>query len=70
MVFRFEGYPEAARQAEELLSSLRLTSHQGDVLDVAAEEAGIDRRRLVDSATVPLDRSEPAVLPFRRVLAF
>lgn len=64
-----EGYPKAARQAEALLSSMGLRSRKGDLLDVAVDEAGIDPRGFVDSATVPLDRSEPAVLAFRRVLA-
>ncbi|MGI8809044.1 MAG: CHAD domain-containing protein [Acidimicrobiales bacterium] len=64
-----EGYPRAARQTEELLSSLGLTRRQGDLLDVAVEEAGIDRRGFVDSPTVLLDRSEPAAHAFRRVLA-
>lgn len=67
-VHPFEGYPRAAVQAEKLLSSLGMTSREGDVLDVAAKEAGIDQRGFVDSPTVPLDRSEPAVFAFTRVL--
>ncbi len=65
----FEGYARAARQAEELLGSLGLTRHDGDLLDLAAIEAGIDLRGFVDSPTVPLDPSEPAAGGFRRVLA-
>lgn len=65
----FEGYPKAARDAEDLLRSLGLSSREGDLLDVATQDAGTDVRGVVDSPTVPLDRSEPAVLAFRRVLA-
>lgn len=65
----FEGYPRAARDAEELLRSLGLASRGGDLLDVATEDAGVEPCGFVDSPTVSLDRSEPAVIAFRRVLA-
>jgi CHAD domain-containing protein len=65
----FEGYPRAFREAEKLLASLGLTRHDGDVLDLAAADSGIDLRGFVGSPTVALDPSEPAVDGFRRVLA-
>ena len=64
-----EGYAKAARQADDLLGSLGLNTHDGDVLDVAAQELAIDLRGHVDSPTVALDPSEPAANGFRRVLA-
>ena len=67
-VHPLEGYPRAAAQAQELLSSMGMTRRQGDVLDITAEEAGVDLRGFVASPTVPLDRSERAALAFRRVL--
>ncbi len=68
-VVPFEGYPKAARQATELLVSLGLEARSASVLDVAAEAAGVDLRGFVDSPTVALDPSEPALDGFRRVLA-
>ncbi len=65
----YEGYPRAARQAEALLASLGLVRREGDALDVAAGEAGTDLRGFVDSPTVTLDPSEPALSGFLRVLS-
>ena len=65
----FEGYAKAARQADDLFGSLGLTTHDGDVLDLAAQELAIDLGGHVDSPTVALDPSEPAAGGFRRVLA-
>jgi CHAD domain-containing protein len=63
-----EGYPKAARQARALLRSLGLIEANGSVLDLAAAAAGMDLRGFVDSPTVALDPSEPALDGFRRVL--
>ena len=64
-----QGYARAARQTEDLLASLELARHDGDLLALAAVETGIDLRGFVSSPTVPLDPSEPAAGGFRRVLA-
>jgi CHAD domain-containing protein len=68
-VIPFEGYARAARQTEDLLVSLGLSCRQGDLLDVAAADAGIDLRGFVDSPTVTLDPADAAGGGFRRVLA-
>ena len=68
-VVAFEGYRRAARQAVRLLTSLGLEPRDGDVLDLAARDAGVDLRGFVDSPTVTLDPFEPAIGGFRRVLA-
>jgi len=68
-IVQYEGYPRATRQGESLLGSLGLTRREGDVLDLAAEDAGIDLRGFVGSPTIRLDPSEHAVAGFRRVLA-
>jgi len=68
-IVQYEGYGRAARQTEKLLSSLGLTRCDGDLLDLAAEDSGIDLRGFVDSPTVRLDPGEPSVAGFRRVLA-
>jgi len=65
----FEGYEKAARQADDLLVSLGLATRSGGVLDLAAEDLGVDLRGFVDSPSVTLDSSEPAADGFRRVLA-
>lgn len=67
-VTSFRGYPRAARDAEDLLSSLDLDRREGDTLELVADHGGIDLRGFVGSPTVPLDPWEPAVGGFRRVL--
>jgi len=68
-VTALEGYPRAFRQAQELLASLGLDRRPGDVLGLAAEDAGVDPCGFVDSPTVSLDPAELAVAGFRRVLS-
>ncbi|MGH9229579.1 MAG: CHAD domain-containing protein [Acidimicrobiales bacterium] len=63
------GYPKAARQTAALLGRLGMTVHNGSALELAAEHADIDLGGFTGSASVPLDRSEPALDGFRRVLA-
>lgn len=65
----FEGYPDAARHAADLFDRLGMTAQNGSVLELAADLAGIDLRGFGGSPSVPLDRSEPALDAFRRVLA-
>lgn len=67
-VLAYVGYQRAARQTEDLLRSVGLTRRSGDVLDLAAAEAGIDLRGFVASPTVALDVTEPALGGFRRVM--
>jgi CHAD domain-containing protein len=67
-ILEYEGYSKAAREAADLLVSLGLSSRPGDVLDLAAERSHIDLRGFVDSPTVPLEREEPALDGFKRVL--
>ncbi len=68
-VIPFEGYPRAVRQAEDLLASVGLVRTEGDVLDLAAAEAGVDLRGFIDSPSVALDPAEPVSAGFRRVLS-
>ena len=65
----FAGYSKAALQTADLLGGLGMTVRDGSVLELAAEHADIDLGGFVGSASVPLDRSEPALDGFRRVLA-
>lgn len=65
----FAGYPKAASETARLLERLGLASRRGDVLALAAEHAGVDPRGFSGSPRVRLDRAEPAVDGFRRVLA-
>ena len=65
----FVGYAKAAQDTDDLLISFGLTSRNGDVLDVVADDMGIDLEGRVDSPTVPLEPSEPASQGFRRVLS-
>lgn len=68
-ILSYSGYERAARQTEDLLRSVGLTPRDGDVLDLAAAEAGINLGGFVGSPTVALDVSEPALGGFRRVMA-
>jgi CHAD domain-containing protein len=68
-VEELQGYPKAADRTRRLLRSLGLEAHGGDVVDLLADAAGVDLRGHVVSPTVALDRSEPALDGFRRVLA-
>lgn len=62
------GYAKEAERTRDLLVSLGLQRHDGDVVDLAATAAGIDLRGTVGSPTVPLDPGETALAGFRRVL--
>lgn len=68
-VLPYEGYAKAAGQAGQLLASIGLRRLDGDPIQVAAKEAGVDLRGFRDSPTVPLDPAEPAAGGYRRVLA-
>ena len=68
-VVPYLGYARAARQAEDLLRSVGLDQRDGDLLALAASQAGIDLRGFSGSPTVALDAAEPALGGFRRVLA-
>jgi len=68
-VAELAGYAKAAQRARDLLGSLGLNPEEGDLLGLAADAAGVDLRGHVASPTVVLDRAEPALESFRRVLA-
>ena len=63
------GYPKDAARARELLVSLGLHSHAGDVVDAVAAASGTDLAGFKGSPTVPLGPGEQALAGFRRVLA-
>ena len=63
------GYAKDAVRARALLRSLGLRPAGGDMIDVAVEAAGVDRKGYVASPTIALARDELALDAFRRVLA-
>jgi len=63
------GYATAGQRARDLLVSLGLSSLDTDLMGLAAVAAGVDLRGHSASPTVVLDRAEPALDAFRRVLA-
>ncbi|MGI8778028.1 MAG: CHAD domain-containing protein [Acidimicrobiales bacterium] len=63
------GYAKAAQRARNLLGSLGLQPVQSDLMGLAADAGGVDLRGHIASPTVVLDRAEPALEAFRRVLA-
>lgn len=67
-VEELQGYVKAADRTRRLLRSLGLKPHAGDVVDLLADRAGVDLRGHSGSPTVALDRDEPALGGFRRVL--
>jgi len=69
-VEELEGYPDAARRARGLLRSFELEEHGGgDLVDLLARGAGVDLRGRRTSPTIALERGEPAIHAFRKVLA-
>ena len=63
------GAPRAGAEVRSRLAALGLVATNGDALDLAATQAGVDRRGFNASPTVPMDRHQPALVAFRRVLA-
>lgn len=68
-VVELQGYPKAAERARRLLRGAGLEPHAGDVIDLLAAGAGVSLAGYSGSPTVALDRGEPALHGFRRVLA-
>ncbi|MGH9166011.1 MAG: CHAD domain-containing protein [Acidimicrobiales bacterium] len=63
------GYAKEAERARRLLSSFGLRRHDTDLLGLMATAAAVDLRGFAGSPTVPLDRGEPSLGAFRRVLS-
>ncbi|MGI9023910.1 MAG: CHAD domain-containing protein, partial [Acidimicrobiales bacterium] len=63
------GYAKAAEGARRLLLSLGLQPLDGDLIALAAGVACADLGGHASSPSVPLDRAEPSLDAFRRVLA-
>jgi len=62
------GYAKATQRARSLLASLGMRESD-DLMVLAATAAGVDLRGHRSSPTVALDRTEPSIDAFRRVLA-
>ncbi|MBA3267318.1 MAG: CHAD domain-containing protein [Acidimicrobiia bacterium] len=63
------GYAKAAESALSLLATVGLQALDTDLMGFVAAAAGVDLRGHTASPTVVLDRNEPSLEAFRRVLA-
>lgn len=68
-VEELQGYAAAADRARRLLDSAGLEPHAADLVEVLARAAGVDLGGHAASPTIALDRDEPSLGGFRRVLA-